>query len=201
LYPGLSSRIDYLAGVADIQIDRNSATSIFLKLEGYERELSKLYLEVYNYNKATGITSTLISNKSSSESSSKFASFFSRAAAIIIDFYIIMGFVELLLVFIFKNSSDDFRAAGWLGSWLIYSTMMEGSALQATIGKKIMGLKVINRHGFRMKWINSIGRNLAKIISFSVLGGGFLKALFDKSHQTIHDFYAKTYVVSNKTKK
>lgn len=78
---------------------------------------------------------------------------------------------------------------------LIYWILMERSRYQGSIGKMCMGVRVINSNGGRVTLPNAIGRNLAKILSFIPLLGGFLAAAFTKKKQALHDILADCFVV------
>jgi uncharacterized RDD family membrane protein YckC len=67
--------------------------------------------------------------------------------------------------------------------------------MQATIGKRILGLRVLDARGIRMTIGRALGRNHAKIISYIPPGLGFLWALWSKRRQGWHDLIAKTIVV------
>jgi uncharacterized RDD family membrane protein YckC len=81
--------------------------------------------------------------------------------------------------------------------WMMYCTIMEASKKQGTIGKQIMGIKVVNMLGNPLSLQQSIARNFAKIISYKVLCLGFIWILVDKMRQGWHDKMTKTYVVTN----
>lgn len=78
---------------------------------------------------------------------------------------------------------------------LIYWILMESSRYQGSIGKMCMGVRVINKRGGRVTIPNAIGRNLAKILSFIPLLGGFLMAAFTRKKQALHDILADCFVV------
>ncbi len=82
--------------------------------------------------------------------------------------------------------------------WLIYSTVMEASSRQGTLGKTVLGLRVVDLNGERLTVARSIGRNLAKILSYSPFLLGFLWAAFSKERRAWHDLLAKTSVVRDK---
>jgi uncharacterized RDD family membrane protein YckC len=77
---------------------------------------------------------------------------------------------------------------------LLYFTLMQASARQATLGKALLGLKV-GREGERLSFLRSLGRELAKIISAIPLAIGFIIAAFTGRKQALHDFIASTTVV------
>jgi uncharacterized RDD family membrane protein YckC len=79
---------------------------------------------------------------------------------------------------------------GWL--WF---TLPESSGWQASVGKKIVGLKVTNEHGHRISFGKANARYWSKLLSALILMIGFLMVAFTKRKQGLHDKIAKTYVV------
>ena len=76
-----------------------------------------------------------------------------------------------------------------------YYVLMEGSEQQATIGKSVMGLKVVRENGKRMTYGIAAKRHLFKIISILPLGLGILAIIFDKRNQAWHDAFTSCYVI------
>lgn len=91
-------------------------------------------------------------------------------------------FFLLLLPFAF--------AATWL-----YFALLESSAGQGTLGKQILGLKVIDYEGRRISFARATGRFWAKILSGIPFNIGYIMAAFTERKQALHDMLAKTYVV------
>ena len=79
--------------------------------------------------------------------------------------------------------------------WLIFTTLSESSEWQATIGKRVCGIKVIGPDGERISFLRALARSLAKILSYLPLALGFLWALFSKDKRTWHDKLTDTAVV------
>jgi len=78
--------------------------------------------------------------------------------------------------------------------WL-YSALQESGANQATIGKKAVGIKVVNEEGGRISFGQATGRHFGKIISFLILLIGYLMMIWNSRKQTLHDKLARTFVV------
>ena len=78
---------------------------------------------------------------------------------------------------------------------LLYWPVMHASALQATLGKAIVGLKVTRFDGDRISILRSAWRELAKICSAAVFMLGYLLAALMPRRQALHDLMAATYVV------
>jgi len=78
--------------------------------------------------------------------------------------------------------------------WIYYASM-ESSSWQATLGKKILGLKVTNLAGNRITFARASGRFFGKILSGMILGIGFLMAGFTARKQALHDILAGCLVL------
>jgi uncharacterized RDD family membrane protein YckC len=79
--------------------------------------------------------------------------------------------------------------------WVVYCVVLEASPWQATAGKRLLGLRVVDEQGRRLTFGRSLGRNAFKIISYAALYAGFLWAAFTRRKQAWHDLVARTYVV------
>jgi len=82
-------------------------------------------------------------------------------------------------------------------SWL-YFTVMESSKLQATLGKKICNLAVMDTSGNRITFSRANGRFWSKFISGVIFCIGYIMAAFTEKHQALHDMVAGTLVVKRK---
>lgn len=94
--------------------------------------------------------------------------------------------------------------------WAGYGAAYESSAWQATLGKRLMGLRVYNTRGERLAPVHAAGRNLVKEGPFIVLaflpGGNLLAVIWLGAHlavmyrspvyQAIHDRVARTLVAA-----
>ena len=85
-----------------------------------------------------------------------------------------------------------------LVAWFFYFPFMESSERQATLGKMITHLKVVDSNGGKVSLLRATGRNLVKLLCIII---GFLKLvsiivmLCNERKRCIHDFAASTYVV------
>lgn len=134
----------------------------------------------------------------------RYAGFWIRAAAIIID-VIITGAIATILSRMFFNSyyprfqGDPDPGPGAMSlivNWL-YFALQESSVRQATFGKLAVGIKVCTENGERMTFANATGRYFAKIISAIIVFIGFIMVIFDEKKQGLHDKIAKTLVIYN----
>jgi uncharacterized RDD family membrane protein YckC len=80
--------------------------------------------------------------------------------------------------------------------FLVYFPVLEGFAFHATIGKSLMGIKVVDRSGRGIKIVRAFSRHFCKL--FFGLPTIFLSWFFAGIHpkgQAVHDMIAKSYVV------
>ena len=73
-----------------------------------------------------------------------------------------------------------------VGGWL-YAALSESSRYRATLGKRIMGLQVVNAAGGKLTFGQASARHVMKFLSLFSLGVGFLMATWTKRHQALHD--------------
>jgi uncharacterized RDD family membrane protein YckC len=129
--------------------------------------------------------------------------------AVLALFYFFFGFDRTLAAYFSDSRSTDDRIRFLIERnrirdlsfvvWLIYSAVMEASALQGTLGKRLLGLRVVDANGGRITLGRSIRRNLTKILSYVSLGIGFFWAAFSKQKRTWHDMLSATTVVYGKS--
>lgn len=130
-----------------------------------------------------------------------YANFFQRLGAFVIDNLIIS--VVLIPAFLLEQGASSVGRGGrniifllyLLVGWL-YFAMQESSEKQATVGKRVLSIKVTDFNGNRLTFGNATGRFFGKLLSGMIYGIGFLMAAFTKQRQALHDKMANTYVVT-----
>ena len=95
-----------------------------------------------------------------------------------------------MLVLLSLVANLCFLVAFWL-----YFSLCESSSWQATLGKRIMGIKVVTHAGKRMRFLHATGRCFAKVLSSLTLNIGFVMAGCTKRKRALHDMVVQTYVV------
>ncbi len=121
-------------------------------------------------------------------------------------FYFFFGFDEAIHARFTRMDDLDARVRfsklrNWVRDlsflvWLGYCLVMEPSPFQGTLGKRIVGIKVVDRDGRRLLFPRALVRTSTKLASYVALGTGYLWIAFTKSKQGWHDKAAKTFVVS-----
>lgn len=135
-----------------------------------------------------------------------FASFDQRLMASAIDYFLLMivYVIVVLLLYIFIDT-QVFRIGTALSllalvplAKLVYSSFAEASVRQATIGKRLMDIKVTDMIGNRIELSVSFGRNIAKVFSVLPLFFGYLYSFLNKKQQCLHDVIVGTLVIKQR---
>ena len=112
----------------------------------------------------------------------------------------IAAFVDGLILMI-PGFIINFAVGDLLGSFagillnLAYFGHFESSESQATPGKKMMNLKVIDARGGPVSFGQAVGRNLAKYLSLMIFFIGYLMPLWTEKKQALHDIIASAIVI------
>jgi uncharacterized RDD family membrane protein YckC len=78
--------------------------------------------------------------------------------------------------------------------WL-YEALLTSSSWQATVGKRILNLKVTDELGNPISFERATGRFFAKILSSLLFCFGYLMVAFSARKQGLHDMLAGTLVM------
>ncbi|AZB41576.1 RDD family protein [Bacillus sp. FJAT-42376] len=131
----------------------------------------------------------------------KYAGFWVRFGAYLIDgviFLIIFGIPSFLLIGGDPAANTAIRLfIGTLSA--LYVILMPTTKWQGTIGKKLLGLKIVDENGGRLTAGRAVLRYIGQIISALVLYIGFIMAAFTNRKRALHDMMAHTYVVKSRT--
>lgn len=135
-----------------------------------------------------------------------FASFDQRLLASVIDyFFIVLAYIVLILLsFIFVGGKAERISVFVAGlpaipiAKFIYSSFAEASVKQATIGKRLLDIKVTDMIGNRIDLGTSFGRNFAKAFSVLPLFFGYLYSFLNKKQQCLHDVIVQTLVIKQR---
>jgi uncharacterized RDD family membrane protein YckC len=142
-----------------------------------------------------------------------YAGFWLRAVAFLIDYVLFGTLVSFVILLPMMEragiSFDDPRLLQFTGQsrqilavnlatimagWL-YWALMESSPWQATLGKRIVGLRVTDLAGGRISFARASGRHFGKAISSLTLLFGFVMAGLTEKKQALHDIIAGCLVV------
>lgn len=91
------------------------------------------------------------------------------------------------------------RVAGlWFGLYLVYQFL--GNAAGATIGKRLMGLRVVRRDGQALGIARGFLRAAGYVLSTPLCNLGFLLAFFHPESRALHDLLAGSVVIEPRPK-
>ena len=137
-----------------------------------------------------------------------YAGFWLRLAAILVDglIFLPLTIISYLLQTPAHGTDDAVTKLGLgifmmlfglfdiVARWLYFS-LMESGPWQATLGKKLLGIRVTGMDGLRIGFGRATGRYFGKIVSTFILLVGWLMAGFTERKQALHDMMAGTLVV------
>ena len=139
-----------------------------------------------------------------------YAGFWIRVAAYLVDtvllslVFVPLGFVLGVVIALTSSGENNeaavtlvsllIRVVSLLAGWL-YFAWLESSSWQATVGKKVCGLRVTDLNGNQITFGKATGRYFAKIISAIILLIGFIMIAFSDTKQGLHDQLAGTLVL------
>jgi uncharacterized RDD family membrane protein YckC/Tfp pilus assembly major pilin PilA len=127
-----------------------------------------------------------------------YAGFWRRAGAYVID-YVLVAVVFTIFGKAFTGpshpSTSGLASLALLIGGCLYYVLLESSSMQATLGKRAVGIKVTDLDGERIDFGRALGRMFGHILSFITFSIGFAMAVFTDRRQTLHDKLAGTLVV------
>jgi len=126
----------------------------------------------------------------------RYAGFWERFIAGIIDNVIlyIIGFVigfVLVIFFSYQIPQESIRGITGLLTWFYY-VLQQTSKDQATLGMKVMKIKIYNENYERVGFWRLTGRYFCTLLSLLLLGLGFFMIGWTKRKQGLHDIIART---------
>ncbi|HLM66260.1 MAG TPA: RDD family protein [Longimicrobium sp.] len=134
----------------------------------------------------------------------RYAGFWIRVGAVLIDgiiLFIPLTILENLLLA--ERTGDPVTDLGVtlaslalsLGVHWAYRSAFHSSEWQATIGKRAVGIKVMDLQGRRITFAHATGRYFAEFLSGLTLGIGYVMAGISSRKQALHDKIAGTLVI------
>lgn len=125
------------------------------------------------------------------------AGFWLRGSALLLDGVILVPVFFLAALLFWRLRVPPLVLIG-LGSYLaltMYYALFEISTWQGTPGKRIMNIHVTDELGRRVDFRRAFMRNLLKLLSLVLLGGGYLMAAMTDKGQALHDSLVHCLVV------
>lgn len=138
------------------------------------------------------------SKEKSISGTEKYASFIQRLSAYIIDYIAVLLFFIIVFVILnaigFRISEDEANMLVPI-FLLLYYSFMESSTKQATFGKQLLRIKVVDMSYQKISFLRAVGRHFGKIISMLILFIGIIIIFFTRRKQGLHDLMVSTLVV------
>jgi uncharacterized RDD family membrane protein YckC len=143
-----------------------------------------------------------------------YGGFWKRAVAWVIDHVIrVLSYWAVALIvaalgdpgMISDDAFDDGGPLSLIGLFLmvlffiLYHPVFESSKYQASPGKLLLGIEVVDMHGQRLSFLRALGRNVASILSHASAVGlyfGYWMAGLTPRKQALHDLIASCLVVN-----
>ncbi len=149
------------------------------------------------------------------KSKQHYASFFKRVVAYFIDGFILtailyglanLGMLKIIgldNIRMMEDAASTLTAnSGYMVVLLVlnivYYATFQSSHWQATIGKKLMRIKLETLDGNRVSFAKASLRQFIMISLSGILYIGYIMMFFNEKKQTLHDLVAKTVVVEAK---
>jgi uncharacterized RDD family membrane protein YckC len=77
----------------------------------------------------------------------------------------------------------------------LYFALFHSSAKQATLGMRVLRLKITGYEENRISFSRALGRYLASFVTTFTLGIGYLMIIFTRRKQALHDMISETYII------
>jgi uncharacterized RDD family membrane protein YckC len=138
------------------------------------------------------------------EETGQYAGFWIRVVAYILDSVILAivgGLVGLVMGAVLGASGMDVDLIKLVSQFLgfligiIYFSTLWSSNMQASLGQKVCGLRLITTDGGPVSLGRAIGRYFALILAFLILCIGVIMVAFTERKQGLHDMLVGTYVI------
>ncbi|MBP3039679.1 RDD family protein [Bacillaceae bacterium Marseille-Q3522] len=132
----------------------------------------------------------------------KYAGFWIRVAAMLVELFMLVilylipsGLLTLTGDPLLNTAVRSVVLMVLSTGYAFYAIMMPASKYQATLGKYIFGLKIVDESGIKLTPQQSAIRYFSQILSGITLFIGYIMIAFTKEKRGLHDLLAKTYVV------
>lgn len=128
------------------------------------------------------------------------AGFFRRLAAILYDSFLLLAVLFFATALLLPFNSGEAVTAKYIiyPYYFVVSFYFYGwfwTHGNQTAGLKTWKLRIQTQDGSSLTWKHAFVRFLAAILSWMILGLGFLWILIDKKGYALHDYLSKTVVV------
>ncbi|MFA7314403.1 MAG: RDD family protein [Candidatus Magasanikbacteria bacterium] len=147
---------------------------------------------------STGSNSELPKTVVTESTEKKYAGFWIRFLAIIIDSVLLSFIGSLFGATTYSGLSVSVSYTGWKALIPLAYVLIFWIWKGATPGKMVLGLKIIEEDGKKLTWQKAVVRYLSMFLSGIAFCLGFFWIGFNPKKQGWHDLLAKTYVIKTK---
>ncbi len=126
----------------------------------------------------------------------KYAGFWVRVLAAFIDGFILA--IPITLIEALFGEDSWMSIVFVIVLWWQYTAQMLSSSWRATVGKKVVGLEVLDTNLVQLTFREATFRFLYSFVSYSFILPIFM-IFFNDKKQTFHDYFAKTIVIDSVT--
>ncbi len=140
------------------------------------------------------------------EETYRIAGFNERFLAYLIDTLPFVFLNYYSLTFLIKNNYliySDSLASKWKWAWIalfiIYEVIFTSGG-RVTLGKKLLGIRVVSKNGENLSIIKAFIRVIGYFISSFTLNLGYIAALTNKNRISLHDLLASSRVIRTREK-
>ncbi|MEW6013001.1 MAG: RDD family protein [Elusimicrobiota bacterium] len=140
------------------------------------------------------------------EETYRIAGFNERFLAYLIDTLPFVFLNYYSLTFLIKNNyliySDSLASKwkwGWIALFIIYEVIFTSGG-RVTLGKKLLGIRVVSKNGENLSIIKAFIRVIGYFISSFTLNLGYIAALTNKNRISLHDLLASSRVIRTREK-
>lgn len=133
--------------------------------------------------------------------SEAYAGFWVRAMALLIDGVIVVAINAVVSLALMKSGTAPGSASQVIMALflpMLYFAGLHSSRWQATVGKKVFGLEVVDMDGDRISFPRALVRYLATVASAAPLFLGYVAAGLTSKKQAVHDFIANSLVMNRR---
>lgn len=125
----------------------------------------------------------------------QYIGFWRRVAATLLDWLILTAVSLLLGVFLKGTTGSIILNIASIAISIGYVVGYQSYTGQ-TLGKKVMGIRVVDAQGNKPSAMTFFLRDvIGKMVSGLILGIGYLMVIWDSKKQALHDKIASTYVI------
>lgn len=124
---------------------------------------------------------------------------FRRLAAILYDSFLVLAVIIFATLPVILLRGDATEGEVWFTLYILFAGYLYFAFFWTragqTLGMRAWRILLVDENGNRPGWRASVIRYLTSIVSWALLGGGFLWILIDHRKRALHDIVSRTRLV------